>query len=100
MPVTLQEPKRFYHEDNFATQPELTIAWPSAEEYSKDAYALNFLARILAEGKKAPLYKVLVKEKQITSTVNAYNYTMERPAGSPSACAPMRDTHLPNWKKE
>lgn len=77
MPVTLQETKRLYHEDNFATQPELTIAWPSAEEYSKDAYALNFLSRILAEGKKAPLYKVLVKEKQITSAVNAYNFTME-----------------------
>jgi zinc protease len=77
MPVTLQESKRFFHEDNFATVPELTMVWPTAEEYSKDAYALNFLARILAEGKKAPLYKVLVKEKQLTSEVNAYNNAME-----------------------
>jgi len=77
MPVALQESKRLFHEDNFATVPELTMVWPSVEEYSKDAYALNFLARILAEGKKAPLYKVLVKEKQLTSEVNAYNYAME-----------------------
>jgi zinc protease len=77
MPVVLKESKRLFHEDNFAKVPELTMAWPAPEDYSKDAYALNFLARILAEGKKAPLYKVLVKEKQLTSEVNAYNYTME-----------------------
>jgi zinc protease len=61
MPVVLKESKRLFHEDNFAKVPELTMAWPAPEDYSKDAYALNFLARILAEGKKAPLYKVLVK---------------------------------------
>jgi zinc protease len=77
MPVALKESKRLFHEDNFAKVPELTMAWPAPEDYSKDAYALNFLARILAEGKKAPLYKVLVKEKQLTSEVNAYNYAME-----------------------
>ena len=77
MPVMLKETKRFYHEDNFATVPELTMAWPVPEEYSKDAYALNFLANILTGSKKAPLYKVLVKEKQLTSNVNAYNYSME-----------------------
>jgi zinc protease len=77
MPVTLLESKRLYHEDNFATVPELTMAWPTPENYSKDAYALDFLARILADGKKAPLYKVLVKEKQLTSEVTAYLYPME-----------------------
>ena len=76
MPVTLQNPALF-HEDNFATVPELTMAWPTPEEYSKDSYALTYLARILSEGKKAPLYKVLVKDKQLTSEVNAYNYAME-----------------------
>ncbi len=77
MPAGLKEARRFYHEDNFATVPELTMAWPVPEAFSKDAYALDFLATILAEGKKAPLYKVLVKEKQLTSNVNAYNYSME-----------------------
>ncbi len=77
MPVTLANSKSLYHEDNFAAVPELTMAWPTTEEYNKDAYALTYLARILSEGKKAPLYKVLVKEKQLTSEVNAANYAME-----------------------
>jgi zinc protease len=75
--VTLAETKKLFHEDNLATVPELTMAWPTSEEFSKDAYALNYLARVLAEGKKAPMYKVLVKEKQLTSEVSAYNYTLE-----------------------
>ncbi len=73
MPVTLTESKRLYHEDNFANVPEINLVWPVAENYTKDAYALNFLAEILASGKKAPMYKVLVKEKQLTSRVSAYN---------------------------
>ena len=73
MPVTLSESKRLYHEDNFANVPEINLVWPAPENYTKDAYALNFLAEILASGKKAPMYKVLVKEKQLTSRVSAYN---------------------------
>lgn len=73
MPVTLSESKRLYHEDNFANVPEINLVWPVPENYTKDAYALNFLAEILASGKKAPMYKVLVKEKQLTSRVSAYN---------------------------
>ncbi len=73
MPVTLTESKRLYHEDNFANVPAITLVWPVPEEYSSDAYALNFLGQILSNGKKAPLYKVLVKERQLTSRVSAYN---------------------------
>jgi zinc protease len=73
MPVTLSESKRVFHEDNFANVPEINLVWPVPENYTKDAYALNFLAEILATGKKAPMYKVLVKEKQLTSRVSAYN---------------------------
>ena len=74
---TLTSDVRLYHEDNFANVPELTMVWPVPQSYQKDAYALDFLARILSEGKKAPLYKVLVKEKQLTSKVNAYNNSEE-----------------------
>ena len=70
MPVSLDKTKKLYHEDNFANVPEITMVWPFPEAYSKDAYALDFLAKILADGKKAPLYKVLVKEKQLTSRTN------------------------------
>jgi zinc protease len=68
---------RLYHEDNFANVPEITFVWPVPQAYQKDAYALDFLARILSSGKKAPLYKVLVKEKQLTSRTTAYNNAEE-----------------------
>lgn len=77
MPVSLSENKRLYHEDNFATVPEITLVWPVPENFNKDMYALDFLAQILADGKKAPLYKVLVKEKQLTSRTTAYNRSSE-----------------------
>jgi len=69
----LEKTVKLYHEDNFANVPEFTMVWPVPEAYNKDAYALDFLARILADGKKTPMYKVLVKEKQLTSNVRAYN---------------------------
>lgn len=77
MPVTLDSTRKLYHEDNFANVPEINMVWPVPESYNKDAYALDFLAKILADGKKAPLYKVLVKEKQLTSRTSAYNGSEE-----------------------
>lgn len=73
----LENTIKFYHEDNFANVPEITMVWPVAQSYQKDAYALDFLAKILADGKKAPLYKVLVKEKKLTSRTSAYNSSSE-----------------------
>jgi zinc protease len=77
VPVTLDETKRLYHEDNFARTPLLRMTWPTIEQYHPDAYALNFLAELLGSGKKAAMYKVLVKEKQLTSRVSVYNRAME-----------------------
>lgn len=77
VPAALKETRRLYHEDNFANVPEINMVWPVPEAYNKDAYALDFLARILSDGKKAPMYKVLVKEKQLTSSANAYNQSDE-----------------------
>lgn len=65
MTVTLDAEKRLFHEDNFANVPELTMVWPVAENYSEDSYPLMFLASLLSEGKKAPMYKVLVKENNL-----------------------------------
>jgi|WetSurMetagenome_2_1015567.scaffolds.fasta_scaffold07876_2 zinc protease len=70
---TLEKTVKLYHEDNFANVPEINMVWPVAQSYQKDAYALDFLAKILADGKKTPLYKVLVKEKKLTSRASAYN---------------------------
>ncbi len=71
--VSLEESKRLYHEDNFATAPQLNMVWPAVEQYTKDAYALDFLGEILSDGKDAPLYEVLVKEKELTSQPYAFN---------------------------
>ena len=75
--VSLAETKRLYHEDNFARAPQLHMVWPTLEQYTEDAYALNFLSQVLSDGKKAPMYKVLVKEKELTSRVSAYNNSQE-----------------------
>ncbi|MDB4584457.1 insulinase family protein, partial [Draconibacterium sp.] len=40
--ITLTETKKLFHEDNFAKTPQLTMIWPTVEQYSKDAYALRF----------------------------------------------------------
>ncbi|HBE41000.1 MAG TPA: peptidase M16 [Bacteroidales bacterium] len=74
---SLNKTVKLYHEDNFANVPEINLVWPVPQAYQKDSYALDYLARILASGKKAPLYKVLVKEKQLTSTFSAYNNSEE-----------------------
>ncbi len=71
--VSLDQTKRLYHEDNFATAPQLNMVWPAVEHYSEDAYALDYLGEILSDGKEAPLYKVLVEEKELTSQPYAYN---------------------------
>lgn len=77
MVPSLQKEVRIYHEDNFANVPELTMVWPVVPEYHEDSYALDFLARLLATGKKSPMYKVLVKEKELTSATEASNYSSE-----------------------
>ncbi|MEN8203877.1 MAG: pitrilysin family protein [Bacteroidota bacterium] len=75
--VSLDETIKVYHEDNFAKTPRFTMAWPTVEQYSKDAYALNFLSELLSNGKKAPMYRVLVKDKKLTSRASAYNRSRE-----------------------
>ncbi|MEP0265363.1 pitrilysin family protein [Dokdonia sp.] len=75
--VTLSETKRLYHEDNFAQAPQLNMVWPTVEQYTNDAYALDFLGEILSDGKEAPIYEVLVKEKELTSNAFAFNNSQE-----------------------
>ena len=76
-PVTLSKTKRLFHEDNFATAPQLNMVWPTPQQYTEDAYALDFLAELISSGKKAPLYQVLVKDKNLTSRTTAYNNSQE-----------------------
>ena len=66
-----------FHEDNFAKLPEIRITYPSVEQYHKDAYALDALGEILSQGKRAPLYKVIVEELKLAPSANAYNSSRE-----------------------
>lgn len=62
--VTLAESKRAVYEDRLAIAPALTMTFPTVEQYSRDAYALQFLGRILS-ARKGPLYKIIVEEKKL-----------------------------------
>lgn len=70
MRVTLDNQKRASYEDNFAQSPELTMLFPTVEQYTKDSYALDVLADLLGKGKKSPLYKVIVEEKKLAPSVS------------------------------
>lgn len=76
-PVALSETKRAFHEDNFARSPELNMVFPTVEEYQADAYALSMFAQLFADGKKAPLYKVIVEEEKLAPSVSAYQSSRE-----------------------
>ncbi|MDR9417083.1 MAG: pitrilysin family protein [Gracilimonas sp.] len=68
-PAELNQTKKRYYEDNFARLPELRMVWPGVDLYHDDAYALDILTQLLSDGKKAPLYQVLVEDKELTSNV-------------------------------
>ncbi|MGH7494227.1 MAG: M16 family metallopeptidase [bacterium] len=77
VPVTLEGPKRAFHEDNFASSPELTMTFPTIQQFQNDAYALDLLADLLADGKKAPLYKIIVEDKKLAPSVSASQSSLE-----------------------
>ncbi|MCX6878813.1 MAG: pitrilysin family protein [Verrucomicrobia bacterium] len=76
---------KFYHEDNFAKLPELTMAWPTVEQYHPDSYPLAVLAQYLSQGKQAPFYRILVEEKKLAPEVAIGNHTSEL-AGNLELC--------------
>ncbi|RZV39627.1 MAG: insulinase family protein [Acidimicrobiales bacterium] len=76
-PGVLTESISLFHEDNFATVPQLTMVWPTVAEYHPDSHALEILLEYLIEGKRAPLNEVLIDEEKLTSDVSGFNYTKE-----------------------
>ncbi|MEI7895531.1 MAG: pitrilysin family protein [bacterium] len=77
IPVTLAKTKKVYHEDNFAKTSQIRMIWPTVEAYNDDSYPLEYLGQLLSRGKKAPLYKVLEKEKKQSSSQSARNGSQE-----------------------
>ncbi len=76
-PGMVKETVKFYHEDNLAGLPELTMDWVGAEEYHPDSYPLAVLTQYLSQGKKAPFYQVLVEGRKLTDEVTMYNDNSE-----------------------
>ncbi len=76
-PGVLKETKKLYHEDNFARLPQLTRSYPTVEQYHADQYALDVLIQYLSQGKKAPLYKVLVEDKKLVPNATMFHRTSE-----------------------
>ena len=72
-PGKLAQTVKLYHEDNFAELPQLTMTWPSVEAGNPDEYALDYLAELLTDGKRAPLYNILVEEQKLAAQPRAYN---------------------------
>ncbi|GAB3336664.1 pitrilysin family protein [Marivirga atlantica] len=77
MPVSLEETKKLYYEDEYAKVPDLRMVYPSVEQYHPDSYALSALGEILSQGKRAELYKKLVEETEYAPNVFAYNSASE-----------------------
>ncbi|RMA82651.1 M16 family metallopeptidase [Umboniibacter marinipuniceus] len=77
MPVTLEQSVRLSHLDNFARLPELRITIPTVEEYHPDSYALEALAQLLADGKRAPLYRHIVEDDGLAPSVRASQNSSE-----------------------
>ncbi len=76
-PITLTTSKKLFHIDNFAKLPELRLTFPTIEQYTEDAYALDALAAILSEGKNAALYKVVVEDKKLAPSITVRNNSNE-----------------------
>ena len=53
------------------------MVFPTVDQNHFDAAALELLSQLLGDGKKAPLYKVIVEEKKLAPSVYAYSGTQE-----------------------
>ena len=76
-PGVLDETIKLYHEDNFATLPQLTMTWPTVEQFHPDTYALAVLSDLLTDGKEAPLNEVLIDEEKLAAVVVTFPYESE-----------------------
>ncbi|MEL6378342.1 MAG: pitrilysin family protein [Pseudomonadota bacterium] len=76
-PGKLDSTISLFHEDAFATVPQLTMVWPGVERFHPDAYALDILMDYLSNGKRAPFNEVLIDEAQVTSNVDMVSVNYE-----------------------
>lgn len=75
--VIVEQNKYLYHEDRFALLPELNVVFPAAPMYHEDSYALSVLGDLLAESKKAILYKEIVEKRKLAPDVSVHYHALE-----------------------
>ncbi len=73
----LSTEKRLVLEDQKATLPRLSIAWPTVGLHSPDAPALDALADVLTLDRTSRLTKLLVYDRQLATSVRAGQDGME-----------------------
>ncbi|MEN6618525.1 MAG: pitrilysin family protein [Rikenellaceae bacterium] len=76
-PLIIDQTKKIVWEDPYALLPEIHINFPSVEDYNNDYYAVELFTSIFANSKNSPLYKIIVNEKKLASSVSAYNVAGE-----------------------
>lgn len=76
-PGIVSETVRLLHEDNFAKLPQLTMVWPTVEQFHPDSYPLAVLSQLLTDGKEAPLNEVLIDEAKVAASVASFPYGSE-----------------------
>lgn len=81
-------------EDAYAKLPQLTITFPTVEQYSNDSYALQAFTSLFAGGKKSPLYKVVVEEKKLAPNVNAMSMSREVAGSAAISVRAFEDVNL------
>ncbi len=74
--VKLDQTKKLYYEDQFASMPAVEIAWSAVADGHEDAAALDAFCSLFGRGKNSPLYKNIV-EKNLAPSASAYNGTRE-----------------------
>ena len=74
--VKLEQTKKLYYEDLFATMPAVEVAWSSVASGHEDGPALSAFCSLFGRGKNSPLYKNIV-EKNLAPNVSAYNGARE-----------------------
>ncbi len=76
-PAVLEENKLVMWEDAYARLPQISVTFPTVEQYHPHSYALNLFASLFAGSKVSPLHKIVVEEKRLAPSVNAFNMTRE-----------------------
>lgn len=63
-------------EDKLAELPRLVLAWKGVRQFTDDEPAGDILGEVLGSGRTSRLYKSLVFDKQLASSVSAFDNTL------------------------